>query len=96
MRKLFLLFALTLVSPALLAIPAIQNWTTSNGARVYFTQASEIPMVDVRVVFDAGAARDGELPGLAALTNSLLPEGAGKLDANMIAERMEKHRHDHH
>ena len=89
MRKLLLLFALTLASPALLAIPAIQHWTTSNGAQVYFTQATEIPMVDVRVVFDAGAARDGELPGLAALTNSLLPEGAGKLDANMIAERMD-------
>ena len=89
MNKLFLLVAFWLISPTLLAIPAIQHWTTGNGARVYFTQATEIPMVDVRVVFDAGSARDDGLAGVAALTNSLLSEGAGKLDANMIADRLD-------
>lgn len=72
-----------------LAAPDIQHWTMANGARVYFIQAKELPMVDVRVVFDAGAARDGNQPGLAQLSSALLPEGAGELDADAIAERFD-------
>jgi zinc protease len=71
------------------ANPEIQHWTTGNGARVYFVAAPELPMVDIRVVFDAGSARDGKLPGLAMLTNGMLEEGAGKLDADAIAERFD-------
>jgi zinc protease len=88
MRKIFLTLVL-LLPQAVLAIPEIQHWSMSNGAQVYFSQATEIPMVDARVVFDAGAARDGDHPGIAALTNSLLSEGAGELDADMIAERLD-------
>jgi zinc protease len=71
------------------AIPAIQHWQTENGARVYFFPAPELPMVDVRVVFAAGSARDGERPGLANMTNGLLEEGAGGLSADAIAARLE-------
>jgi len=69
--------------------PKIESWQTANGARVLFVAAPELPMVDVRVVFDAGSARDGELPGLASLTNELLTEGAGPWTAGEIAERIE-------
>lgn len=69
--------------------PAIQHWETSNGARVYFVPAAELPIVDVRMVFDAGSARDGAHPGIAQFTNGLLSEGAGELDADQIAERFE-------
>lgn len=72
------------------AIPEIQHWQTDNGARVYFVPAPELPMVDVRVVFNAGAARDGDQPGRALLTNALLAEGAGKLDADAIATRFDE------
>lgn len=67
----------------------IQHWTTSNGARVYYVHAPELPIVDVRVVFDAGSARDGDRPGLALLTNGLLDQGAGELDADAIAGTLE-------
>jgi len=76
-------------SSTLMAGPAIQAWRTANGARVLFVPAPEIPMVNVRVVFDAGSARDGEHPGVAAFTNSLLTEGAGEWSAQQIAERLE-------
>ena len=90
MRTKFLLFILTLfASAAALASPQIQHWTTSNGGRVYFVQAPELPMLDLRLIFDAGAARDGGDAGLAVLTNGMLAEGAGGLDANQIAERFE-------
>jgi len=69
------------------AIPTIQHWETTNGARVYFVPAPDLPMVDVSVVFDAGSARDGEKFGLANLTTALLNEGANGLSADQIAEK---------
>jgi zinc protease len=83
------LFGLLLALP-LLASPDIQHWQTDNGARVYFVEAPEVPLLDVRVVFDAGSARDGEAPGLAMLTNALVGEGAGDLDADGIAETFDR------
>ena len=46
-------------------------------------------MVDVRLVFDAGSARDNGKPGVALLTNGLLPEGAGGKTAQQLAEQFE-------
>lgn len=88
MKKLFILL-LVLVSGDLHAAPRIQHWTTSNGARVYFFPAKTLPMMDLRVVFDAGAARDGDKHGLALLTNGMLAEGAGKWSTGQIAERFD-------
>ena len=69
--------------------PKIQQWQSKKGARVYYVPAPELPMVDVRLVFDAGSARNGEKPGLSSLTNGMLPEGAGTLDATAIARKFE-------
>ena len=68
------------------AVPEIAHWQTSNGARVYFVAAPELPIVDLRVTFDAGSARDDNKPGQSLLTNGLLAEGAGGLNADQIAE----------
>lgn len=65
----------------------IKSWQTSKGAKVVFVQADELPMLDVRVVFDAGSARDGSLPGLASFTHSMLDQGAGDWTTDQIAER---------
>ncbi|MCU7797746.1 MAG: insulinase family protein [Candidatus Thiodiazotropha sp. (ex Myrtea spinifera)] len=73
----------------LFAGPQIQSWQTTNGAGVLFVEAPEIPMVDVRIVFDAGSARDRDKPGVTSFTNSLLSEGAGEWSAQEIAERLE-------
>lgn len=67
----------------------IQHWQTQNGAQVYFVQARELPIVDVRVVFQGGSAFDGKLPGLASLTNVTLADGAGNLSADQIAEQFD-------
>ncbi|BAZ95411.1 Zn-dependent peptidases [Thiohalobacter thiocyanaticus] len=89
MRRIcILLLGLCAALPAQ-AMEPIQHWLTDNGARVYFVPAPELPMVDIRVVFDAGSARDGGHPGLAGLTNGLLDQGAGEMDADAIAERLE-------
>ncbi len=80
---------LLLCSFAVAAAPQIQTWQTDNGAKVLFVQAQEIPMLDVRVVFDAGSARDAGLSGLAVLTNGLLSEGAAGKNSQQIAEAFE-------
>ena len=68
---------------------SIKTWTTNNGARVFYVPATSLPMVDVRVVFDAGSARDGKQYGIAQLTNNLLSQGAGEWNAQQLAERFE-------
>jgi len=84
------LFAiLLLICGSVFATPEIKHWETSNGARVYYVHAPDLPMVDISVTFDAGGARDGNMPGVALMTNGMLPEGAGKLDADAIAEQFE-------
>ena len=67
---------------------AIEHWQLDNGARVYFVAAPELPMIDIRVVFDAGSAHEST-GGVALLANSLLNEGADDLDSLAIAKRFE-------
>ncbi|VAW63902.1 FIG015287: Zinc protease [hydrothermal vent metagenome] len=92
--KIFLISSLLyLFAGSVLASPEIQFWETSKGAKVYFVPSNDIPMVDVRIVFDAGSARDqtaeGGLAGTALMTNGLLSEGAAGDDAQALAEKFE-------
>ncbi|HEY0878756.1 MAG TPA: pitrilysin family protein [Zeimonas sp.] len=89
-RALRLLLAASLAFFALAAHSAlpIEHWTTSNGARVYFVRADTIPMLDVRVDFDAGARLDPPgKTGLASLTAAMLGRGIDEADEAQIAER---------
>ncbi len=73
----------------------IIQWFTSNGMKVLYQRAESLPMIDFRLIFDAGAARDGHfksdngivLAGLAKLTNGLIFEGTSELSADQIAEQ---------
>ncbi len=86
----FVAVASLLVSVSAQAAPPIQHWTLANGARVYFVESRELPMLQLRMVFDAGAAREPPgKQGLARLTAGLLREGAGTLDADRIAATLE-------
>jgi zinc protease len=81
---------LALASMAALATPKIEHWTLRNGARVYFVESRDLPMVALNVVFDAGSARDPQgRNGLSMLANRLLSQGTEKLTADQIAERFE-------
>ena len=86
--KIISLFLLCFAS-VVQAGPSIQTWETTNGAKVYFVPAPELPMADIRVVFDAGSAREGEKWGLASLTSGVLTEGADSLSAEQISEHFE-------
>jgi len=67
----------------------IQYWATHTQTPVYFVCTPILPILDLRVIFDAGSARDEENPGIAQITHNLLYEGTAKLSAEKIAERFE-------
>jgi len=78
------------------ALP-IQHWTQPSGAQVYLVESTAIPMVDVRVDFDAGSRRDPPAQaGLATVMAASLADGVrasqhGKdreraLDENALGE----------
>jgi zinc protease len=89
-RRVLVGVVLAFVSTAVLATPKIEHWTLKNGARVYFVESRDLPMVALNVVFDAGSARDPlGRNGLSMLADRLLNQGTKKLNANQIAERFE-------
>lgn len=89
MKRSVCIAILFLFSHTALAVPKIESWQMKNGAQVLFIEAHELPIVDVRVIFSAGGARDADKPGLAIMTNGLLMSGAGNMNADDIALRLE-------
>ena len=63
----------------------------SNGIPVIVATRPSVPVARVSLLFDAGYVADlGRKPGTSSFTMSLLDEGAGKLDALGIADRVER------
>jgi zinc protease len=88
--RIFLLSCILLTfSQITLAAAKIEHWQTMGGSRVYYVHTEGLPMVDIQVVFNAGSASDGQQFGLSALTADLLDTGAGKWNADEIAQRFE-------
>ncbi|MBS0358302.1 MAG: insulinase family protein [Proteobacteria bacterium] len=65
----------------------IKNWSTTQGTKVYFVNIPELPIVDIKVAFAAGSARDDQSYGIATLTNNLLDQSAGDLTGDQIANQ---------
>lgn len=74
------------LSATAFATPKIEHWKLDNGARVYFVRTTELPLVQLRLVFDAASSRDpvGK-GGVAVFTNGMLRQGADGLGADQIA-----------
>ncbi|MCK4841656.1 MAG: insulinase family protein [Methylococcales bacterium] len=89
MRNSLMILALIFLNPSVYAAAKIDHWQTSQGSQVFYVQTKGLPMVDIKVVFDAGSARDGSQYGIASLTSALLDTGAGKWNADQIAQRFE-------
>lgn len=87
-QRISSLAALSKQNPVTRALD-IQEWQTSAGTKVLFMAAPELPMFDLRLTFAAGSSKDQQTYGLASLTNAMLNEGTGTLDAGQIATRFE-------
>ena len=71
------------------AILPIQHWQTSMGARVYFIENRDLPMLDVSVEFPGGIVFEPpDKGGVASMTNRLLDTGADGLSEDDIARAM--------
>lgn len=87
MRILFAALAMAL-SLAAQAGVKIEHWVAPSGARVYYVETHDLPILDVEVDFSAGSAYDlKDKSGIAAMTVGLLDSGAGDLDEEGISAR---------
>lgn len=72
------LLGISLCASALAAHAAlpIEHWTHANGAKIWLVESTSLPMVDLRLTFDAGARRDpAKQAGLAEATAAMLLKG---------------------
>lgn len=80
-------------SAAQLNTPTVHDFRTKAGTRVLFVAANELPIVDIRLSFNAGSARDNDIRaglfGLASLTAQLLDEGTSTQSTDQIAAQFE-------
>ncbi|MBA2650206.1 MAG: insulinase family protein [Legionella sp.] len=84
--KFLIYLLLTGIAQSCLAKPfKTDHWTTSNGVRVIFYQAMEVPMLDLSLAFAAGSAYDGARQGLSALTFNMMNQGNAGLSATDLA-----------
>jgi len=75
-------------TPAL-RLPKIEAIKLANGLEITVVEMHEVPVVDVTLLFRAGAVRDpADVPGLATFVANMLDEGAGSRDALAIAEEV--------
>jgi predicted Zn-dependent peptidase len=76
---------------ASLQFPAITHTQLSNGIPLAYAQRTTVPVTQIALAFDAGAAADSpQARGLADMTMSLLDEGTSKLSSQEVAETEER------
>ena len=77
-------------APPRLMLPAVQQRELSNGMRVLFLEAHDVPLAQINLVIHAGSAEDpaGQF-GLASFTAAMLDEGAGTRSALELADAVE-------
>ncbi|HMG13411.1 MAG TPA: pitrilysin family protein, partial [Gemmatimonadaceae bacterium] len=70
--------------------PAVEQFQLSNGLKVILVQKHTLPVVEGRLILDAGAMREpAAKSGLASLTGRLLSEGTGTMTGADIAKAMD-------
>ena len=70
-------------------LPPFEKFTLKNGLTVYLMEQHEVPLVNVSVVFDAGAVQDGTRYGLANMTADALLFGSSKYTKEQIDQKAE-------
>ena len=86
MKILLLLFSVFAISANALDI---QSWKTPEGAKVLFVETKGLPMLDIRLNFDAASSRDGDKPGVALMTNNLIGTATKNKDEEQIIQDFE-------
>src|SRR2546423_13405020 len=70
--------------------PAVEEFQLANGLKVILVEKHTLPVVEGRLIVDAGAMREPAAKnGLASLTGRLLSEGTPDLSGAEIARQMD-------
>ena len=70
--------------------PSIWKATLANGIRVFGIQNKELPLVELSLVLDGGVLQDKtNLPGVAGMVASVLPQGTKNLTPEELEEQTE-------
>jgi zinc protease len=78
-------------SPPQARFPAFERRTLANGLELIVAERRSVPVVDLRLILDAGYAADQfALPGTAALAMNMLDEGTRSRNALQISEELSK------
>ncbi len=85
-RKIIVLSMLCAMFGNAYAGVKIEHWKTQNNVPIYFVPLPELPMIDIKLQFRAGASHDDKLPGIASMTTALLRTGAKGMDVVAINE----------
>lgn len=89
---LYILLAIT-CSSSLFAqdfkLPPYQKFKLKNGLTVYLLEQHEVPMINVSVIFPAGAIYDADKAGLASLTASNLKSGTKNYPKAKLDEELD-------
>ena len=89
LARLVLVAALAVAAAPARAVLPIQHWQTASGARIYFVENHDLPMLDISVEFPAGAGHDRPAKsGVASMTQRLLRSGADGINEDDIARRL--------
>lgn len=84
----FVMCCLVLASVGVQAAVKINHWKTSAGSDVYFVENHDLPIVDMKVIFPAGSARDTKAgSGTAGVTRYMMKLGAAGLNEEEITNR---------
>ncbi|MBN1350548.1 insulinase family protein [candidate division KSB1 bacterium] len=70
-------------------LPEYEKFTLKNGLTVYLMEQHEVPLIYLSAVFPAGAVKDGDRYGLAALTADGLLFGTSKFTKKQIEETLD-------
>ena len=86
-KNIVFIFALVMSFTANAAVK-IDHWQTQSGARVYFVENHDLPIVDLSVNFAAGSARDTEAKsGMAGITRYMMTLGAAGLNDEALTNQ---------
>ncbi len=73
-----------------ITIPAIQHAALANGLKIMLVEQHELPIVQLQLVFQTGAANEpASKAGVANLTAQMVREGTGKRSSLQIADDLE-------
>lgn len=70
-------------------LPEYQKFKLKNGLTVYLMEQNEVPVINVSVVFSAGAIYDGKQSGLSSLTASALMHGTNMIKRKELDEALD-------